>query len=100
MPNMHIEEVENDLGEIKRSIAGTRIRVHDVVAAYVFGNSSVGWIAENFDISLAQVHAALSYYYDNKELIDREIAEGDAYAERVAIPAREYFDRLSTNAPS
>jgi uncharacterized protein (DUF433 family) len=96
----HIELTENDFGGVKRSVAGTRIRVQDVVAAYVFGESSVDWIAENFGISLAQVHAALSYYYDNKELIDQEIAEGDAYAERVAINAREYFDELARKSGS
>jgi len=91
----HIELSENDFGEPEPIVTGTRIKVHDVVAAHFFGKSSVEWIAENFDISPAQIYAALSYYYDHKEQIDREIAEADAYAERVAINAREYFDKLA-----
>jgi uncharacterized protein (DUF433 family) len=90
----HIEISENDFGQPEPIVAGTRIKVHDVVAAYFFGESSVEWIAENFGISPAQVHAALSYYYDNKEQIDREIEEAEAYAKSAGIDAKEYFKKL------
>ena len=95
MPKDYIEQIQGDFG-IRRIIAGTRVQVHDVAAAYVFGDSSPEWIAENFGISLAQVFAALAFYFDNKELIDREIAEDDAYARRVAVNAREHFEKLTS----
>lgn len=35
-------------------------------------------IAADFGLTLAEVHAALAYYYDHREEIDRQAAEDDA----------------------
>ena len=56
-------------------IVGTGLRVLDVVMSMHFGNRSPGQIAEDFQITLAQVHAALAYYYENKREIDDDIRE-------------------------
>lgn len=42
---------------------------------------SVEEIAEEYELTLAQVHAALAYYYDHREEIDRRIAEEEAVHE-------------------
>ncbi|MEG4809213.1 DUF433 domain-containing protein [Microcoleus sp. F8-D3] len=41
-------------------------------------------IAEIPHLNLAQVHAALAYYYANKEQIDTDIAAEDAECDRLA----------------
>ena len=41
-------------------------------------------IAEITHLNLAQVHAALGYYYANKQQIDADIATEDAECDRVA----------------
>jgi len=56
-------------------IAGTSLRVIDVVMATLFHNQTPGDIAEAYDISLAQVYAALAYYYENKAELDADIRE-------------------------
>ena len=56
-------------------IVGTGLRVLDVVMSMHFGNRSPDQIASDYDISLAKVHAALAYYYENKGEIDDDIRE-------------------------
>jgi uncharacterized protein (DUF433 family) len=78
----------------KPVIAGTRITAHDIAVMYVMNNSPVEWIAENYDITPAQIYAALSCYYDHKEQIDREIQEGDELAREVGTPLSEVIARM------
>src|SRR5258708_40180540 len=63
-------------------IAGSRIRVQDIA---VYSNS--GWtpatIADELDLTLSQVYAALSYYLDHKEAIDQAIRDADVLASEI-----------------
>lgn len=56
-------------------IAGTKFPVRSVVN-YVLrqGMTPEELVAEFHHLSLAQVHDALSYYYDNQAEIDRDLA--------------------------
>jgi hypothetical protein len=38
-------------------------------------------IATEYDLKLADVYAALAYYFDHREEIDNSIQEGEAFAE-------------------
>ena len=59
-------------------IAGTRIRVSHVAFRYERERQSPDDIVHAYPhLTLAQVHAALSYYYSHREDIDKEIAAGD-----------------------
>lgn len=75
----HIEIVQRG-DEREARIAGTRIRVHDIV----FWHHEQGWspemITEKFStLSLADVYASLVYYLDHRDEIDREIADERAF---------------------
>jgi uncharacterized protein (DUF433 family) len=59
-------------------IAGTGIRVMDLAAAKVFHYQTPDDLATAYDLSLAQVYAALAYYYDHKAEIDTDIREQSA----------------------
>ena len=72
----------------KPCIAGTRIRVQDV-AVWHGGGMSVEEMVEQFDLTPAQIYAALSYYYDHREEIERNIREGDELIEKVGTPLSE-----------
>lgn len=63
-------------------IEGTRVRVQDVVAFSINGGWSAEQIAEEVDVTPAQVYAALSYYYDHQAEIDAQIADGKALMEQ------------------
>jgi uncharacterized protein (DUF433 family) len=62
-------------------IAGTRIRVSDVAALAQSGHSPDEILANFPRLKLADVHAALAYYYDNKEAIDRATAGDKRFAQ-------------------
>lgn len=63
-------------------IAGTGLRVTDVVMAHLFHQRTPSEIATDYDISLAAAHAALSYYYQHKEALDEDIRQQIATAQR------------------
>lgn len=54
-------------------IAGHRITVHNIVIDFNTGMKPEDIVAERPQLTLAQVYAALAYYYANKEVIDTEI---------------------------
>jgi uncharacterized protein (DUF433 family) len=54
-------------------VAGTGVCVSDIVAAMLFHDQTPDDLAAWFDLSLAQIYAALAYYYDNKAELDDEL---------------------------
>ena len=66
-------------------IRGTRVRVSEIASRYVYQGESVDDIAEALpQLTLAQVHAALAYYYDNHDEIEAELRAGDEFVRRMA----------------
>ena len=58
-------------------IEGTRIPVR-LIVGFIKDGLSVDEILKSYtDLTPAQVHDAISYYYDHQEEIDRELAESD-----------------------
>jgi hypothetical protein len=50
------------------------LKAHLVAQMHVHGGNSVDTVAEHYQIKLADVHAAIAYYYDNQRLIEEAIA--------------------------
>jgi len=60
-------------------LAGTRITVRTVVIATLLHGQTPEELLQHYPhLTLAAIHDALSYYYDHREAIDREIAEHEA----------------------
>lgn len=78
----HIEITPGVLGG-KPRIAGHRIAVEHVAVMYLEMGQSVEEIAGKYDLSPASVHAAMAYYYDHREEIDRHMAETEAFVEEM-----------------
>ena len=72
-------------------IAGHRIRVQDVAVWHERLGLSVDEISTDYNLSLAEIYAALSYYFDNKAEIDKAI---DADRSLVASHQREHQSPL------
>jgi uncharacterized protein (DUF433 family) len=72
--DQHIEITPGIAGG-KPRIAGHRITVHDVAIWHEAMGKSADEIATEYDLSLADVYAALAYYFDHREDIDGEIKE-------------------------
>ena len=78
----HIEITPGVMGG-KPRIAGHRISVQNVVIWHNEMGYSVEKIAENYNLSLADVYAALAYYHDHKEEVDKSIVEGEKFVEEM-----------------
>lgn len=48
-------------------ISGTRIGVHHISERVIDGDEDPAAVASDYDLSLADVHRALTYYYDNPD---------------------------------
>ena len=87
----HIEIIQG-AGGPKAVIAGHRVRVEDVVIWHERLRMSPDEIVDMIPtITLADVHAALAYYWDNREQLDREFEAGRLFEEdmrRQAGPSR------------
>jgi uncharacterized protein (DUF433 family) len=68
-------------------VAGTRIRVQDIVTRTELGDAPDDIVRSYPHLTLADIHAALAYYYDNRELIDRQIRESDDLVVRMKAQA-------------
>jgi uncharacterized protein (DUF433 family) len=87
--DQHIEITPGVLGG-KPRIAGRRIAVQDVVIWHERMGLSADEIATEHGLTLADVYAALAYYYDNRAEIDGAIRDGEVFVEsfRQAIPSK------------
>ncbi len=74
----HIEVTSGVAGG-KPRIAGHRTTVQDIVVWHERLGLDADEIATEYGLSLADVYAALAYYYDHRAEIDRAIREDDAF---------------------
>ena len=65
----------------KPHLEGHRIRVQDVAIWHERLGMSVDGICADYDLSLAEVYAALAYYFDYKEAVDQDIEADKVYFE-------------------
>lgn len=82
----------------KPCIAGTGVSVHRISIWHNLGYSPSEIASEIGHVTIAQVYAALAYYFANKELIDAEIAAEEAEADRIEqeyLQARQPQPQLS-----
>jgi len=67
----------------KPRIAGHRITVQNIA----IWHDRLGWsadeIASEYDLELADIYAALAYYFAHREEIDQSIREGKAFVEEM-----------------
>jgi uncharacterized protein (DUF433 family) len=79
----------------KPRIAGHRISVSDVAIWHErMGMSPDEIVFEYPTITLSDVHAALAYYFDHRDEVDREIREGEEFAAKLRAGAPSIFEEL------
>ncbi len=74
----------------KPRIAGRRITVQNIVIWHEWMGLSADEIATDYDLSLAEIYAALAYYFDNPQEIDQSIKDSQAFVEAMKkkIPSK------------
>ena len=78
----YIEMTPGTVGS-KPRIAGRRITVQDIVIWHEWMGLSADEIATDYDLSLAEIYAALAYYYNNPRKIDQSIKDSQAFVEEM-----------------
>ena len=79
----HVRIVEGGGGP-QACIVGSPIRVVDVMGWSERDGLEVAEILARFpQLTPADIHTALAFYWDNRALIDRQIADSDAYVEEM-----------------
>ena len=95
----HIRVDERGVAWIER----TRVKVIEIALDHI----AQGWDADEIhrqhpDLSLAQIHAALAYYYDHQQALDQLMAvrEREAEALRAQFPSQLRRDELRARLKS
>lgn len=71
---------------------GTRIRVQDIYVWHELQGKTPDQIASDFpQLTLADVHAALTYYWDNRDEIEKQMKEAESL---VASMKQKYPSKL------
>jgi uncharacterized protein (DUF433 family) len=78
--DQHIEITPGIAGG-KPRIAGRRITVQNIAIWHEYIGMNVDEIAAEHDLSLGDVHAALAYYFDHRDEIERQIKEDEVFVE-------------------
>lgn len=72
---------------------GTRVKVSEITWRHVYDGQDPDEIVEALpQLTLADIHAALAYYYDHREEIESELEEENAF---VLMLARRYAPHLA-----
>jgi uncharacterized protein (DUF433 family) len=79
----HIEVRKNLEGRDRPFIEGTRVRVQDVAMLAEVQGRTADQIGEAYPhLTLSQIHAALSYYFDHRQEIQNDLKEDDEFVEQ------------------
>jgi uncharacterized protein (DUF433 family) len=84
----HIVKTPGVLGGDPR-IAGHRIGVHDIVVTHLINELPLEEVARRYRLTLAEVYAAMAYYYDHQAEIDAIIAANEEAIDRVQAPSEQ-----------
>jgi uncharacterized protein (DUF433 family) len=76
----HIQSTPETAGG-KPRIRGRRITVQDIALWHERCGKSADEIAAEYDLTLADVYAALAYYFDHREEMDARMRKERAFAE-------------------
>jgi uncharacterized protein (DUF433 family) len=71
--SINLIAVNPDIRKGRPYVVGTTVTVADVAIARIDHQQDADGIADWYGLSLAQVYAALSYYYEHKATIDADI---------------------------
>ena len=87
--DQHIERTLDVAGG-KPRIAGRRITVQSIAIWHERMGLDADEIATEYNLTLADVYAALAYYYDHRLEIDEAIRDSEAFVEalRQTIPSK------------
>ena len=79
--------------EISPDIAGHRITVQNIAVWHEWMGRAVDEIAREYELSISDVYAALAYYHDHREEIDKSIKDDDEFVEALRKQTPSKLDK-------
>lgn len=73
--------IDPNIADGKPHITGSQIKIHHIVVWHKEMKIPLAKIAEDYNLTLGDVHAAMACYYLNQEEFDRYIKEDVEFAE-------------------
>jgi len=85
-----------EIREDKAFIRGTNKKAEMVARMYVDTEYTIADVMEQYNLSAAEVHAAIAYYYDNQTALDERHQAAIQWAEENAITLDKFKAKLAT----
>lgn len=93
----HITKIPGVCGG-KATIDGRRVRVMDIVILHQEGYTPKEMLEDYDFLNLAQIHAALSYYYENPEEIEAQLKADREWDERFEGQKAEFLKKKNSSS--
>jgi len=90
--DQHIE-ISPDIAGGRPRIAGHRITVQNIAIWHEWMGRAVDEIATEYELSVSDVYAALAYYHDHREEIDKSIKDDDEFVEALRKQTPSKLDK-------
>ena len=71
-----------------------RVKVKMIIQKHLAGGEGFQDIAAHYGIDLADVHAAMAYYYDNKAAMDADFVRAEALVKEVGVSEAELKEKI------
>lgn len=84
-------EVRDGTGYIK----GRNIKAEMVARQHIMEKSSVEEVAQQYELSPAEVYSAIAFYYDNKAELDARYAQALEHARQVGTSYEDFKAKIS-----
>ncbi len=92
--NQFVEFRPNRQEQMRAYLAGTRIRVNDIVMDYERHGMAAEAIAREYpQLSLSQVYAALAFFHQNRDEIRAQMRDDERFVDRLLKKPSFIFDR-------
>src|SRR5580765_3411757 len=96
----HIE-ISAELSGGRPRIAGTRVRVQDVVACHEFQGMTADEIVSGYpQLTLGDVSAALAYYHDHRDQIHAQMKEDEEFVSHFRHQYQQASHSNDTHGPA
>jgi uncharacterized protein (DUF433 family) len=81
-------------------ISGRSLKAKMVARMHLWENRTIAEVMEHYQLSASEVHAALAFYYDNRERLDQEYAEAVDLMREVGSSTNDFHRKIEARKRS
>lgn len=87
-----------EIREGRDYIAGTNHKAEMVARMFVGTDYEIEEVMQQYNLSAAEVHAAIAYYYDNQSELDARYAESIQWAKENAVTLEQFKAKIENRS--